>query len=59
MSRKEMHATEAATLQAQSLLSFRTAGQMLIQNVDQVAENHKVHYVSMKFSNQYFKLGTK
>jgi hypothetical protein len=26
MSRKEMHATEAAILQAQSLLSFQTAG---------------------------------
>ncbi len=30
-----------------------------IQHVDQVAENHKVHYVSMKFSKQYFKLGSK
>ena len=30
-----------------------------IQNVDQVAENHKVKNVSMEFSKQYFKLGTK
>jgi hypothetical protein len=30
-----------------------------VQNVDQVAENHKVHYVSMEFSKQYSKLGTK
>jgi hypothetical protein len=30
-----------------------------IQNVDQVAENHKVHYVPIKFPKQYFKLGTK
>jgi hypothetical protein len=30
-----------------------------IQNVDQVAENHKVHYVYMEFCKQYFKLGTK
>jgi hypothetical protein len=30
-----------------------------IQNVDQVAENHKVQNVSMEFSKQYFKLGTK
>jgi hypothetical protein len=59
MSRKEMQATEAAILQAQSLLCFRTAGKMLIQNVDQVAEKHKVHYVSTRLSNQYFKLGSK
>jgi hypothetical protein len=30
-----------------------------IQNVDQVAENHKVQNVFMEFSKQYFKLGTK
>jgi hypothetical protein len=30
-----------------------------IQNVDQVAENHKAHNVSMEFSKQYFKLGIK
>ena len=53
-----MHATEAAILQAQSLLFFRTAGEMLIQNADQVAENHKVHNVSKEFSKQFFKLGT-
>jgi hypothetical protein len=29
-----------------------------IQNVDQVAENHKVQNVSMEVSKQYFKLGT-
>jgi hypothetical protein len=32
---------------------------MLTQNVDQAAENYNVHYVSMKSSNQYFKLGSK
>jgi hypothetical protein len=30
-----------------------------IQNVDQVAENHKVQNVFMEISKQYFKLGTK
>ena len=30
-----------------------------IQDVDQVAENHKVHNVSYEFSKQYFKLGAK
>ena len=30
-----------------------------IQDVDQVAENHKVQNVSYEFSKQYFELGTK
>ena len=57
------HCTSFAKLQETPDFNFYfysiAANRPDIQNVDQVAENRKIRNISMEFSKQYFKLGTK